>query len=488
MLQNRHRSVVSELLLWVAVTLLGVGVVIGILTYLVAAVPMEERLELRGQNLLTTLGLALKPCLWELDTRGLQEYVAKHPLPEDLASLTVRTQYGDPIFDMHVSDARDIMTQRRDVYHNGQCIGSIEIALARARLRLAKRAIGVSVATIVVFGISAIIFVTTVLMRGFMRRPMDLLIDEIGTLSRGNYDRRLPAMKHAEFNAIAEEINEMAAHIARRERDLESEIDERRKAQADLQDMKAHLEDMVSRRTRDLMQTNERLKGEVRERRQAQDEILGISDRERQRIGGDLHDTLGQQLAGIAFLASSLEKSLKNRQAGETDAAAQIAGLLREVMGQARGIAKGLAPVSLISEGLPVALSQLAADTTSLYGLVCDFREEGAFTASGMTFCTHLYRIAQEAVHNAIGHGKARHITITLESRNRTGALCIEDDGIGIDNHNHASRGMGLRIMRYRAEAVGGQLHVSGHEGPGTRVIATFDPGHAVSEVPSPGT
>ncbi len=204
-------------------------------------------------------------------------------------------------------------------------------------------------------------------------------------------------------------------------------------------------------------------------------EILAISEREQRRIGHDLHDDLCQQLAGIQFRADSLAKKLANPTRELAAEAREIARLTREAMDQTRGIARGLSPVSMEADGLMIALRQLAANTKKIFRLDCGLRGEPSVLVPNHTVGINLYRIAQEAVSNAVKHSKARRIEIDLAVYGNMVVLTVSDDGIGIPRPKKKPKGMGLRIMQYRAGIIGGSLVVERTPKCGTVVICTVN-------------
>ena len=215
---------------------------------------------------------------------------------------------------------------------------------------------------------------------------------------------------------------------------------------------------------------------DVTERRQLERELIEISERERQRIGYDLHDTLGQHLAGIAFLSKVLEQRLTARHAAEATQAAQIVAFVNQAIEQARTLAGGLAPVTLETYGLVFALQELAASVEALFHCACKVSSHHAIHITDHAVAMHLYRIVQEAVNNAIQHGKARQITITLSVRREGGMiLMVHDNGVGFPTDVAKRRGMGLRIMHHRARMIGAILEVQRGTHGGTRVICTLD-------------
>lgn len=228
---------------------------------------------------------------------------------------------------------------------------------------------------------------------------------------------------------------------------------------------------------------------DVTESRRLEDEVLQVSERERRRIGQDLHDGLGQLLTGIEFMSEVLaqrltqSKSSAMRQAGRS--AVEVNRHVREAIAQARSLARGLAPIVLESEGgLHAAFSHLAATTEQMFQAQCVFEADPEANVSDAGAAIHLYRIAQEAISNAIRHGKARRIVVRLQGGSGRTILTVKDDGTGLPESSQRSRGMGLRIMQYRAGIIGGSLVVQRDSEGGTSVICTVRFPSAVVQIP----
>jgi PAS domain S-box-containing protein len=209
---------------------------------------------------------------------------------------------------------------------------------------------------------------------------------------------------------------------------------------------------------------------DITERRRLEQEILQISDMEQRRIGQDLHDGLCQHLAATELMGEILEQKVARKSKEDARRVAEITRQVREAISQTRLLARGLSPVVLESQGLMSALEELCDYTQRMFRTACDFRCPTPVLIEDHTAATHLYRIAQEAVSNAIRHGKARHITIVLEQPADRITLRIQDDGSGLPEDLGKAKGMGLRIMQYRAAMIGGFLTIERAAGGGTRV------------------
>ncbi|MCX7016630.1 MAG: PAS domain-containing protein, partial [Candidatus Sumerlaeota bacterium] len=204
-------------------------------------------------------------------------------------------------------------------------------------------------------------------------------------------------------------------------------------------------------------------------------EIADLSAREQWRIGQELHDNLGQQLTGVALMAQSLCQKLEERALPEAEVAAQLVACFRNSQNVVSALARGLAPVQIDSKGLMSALEELATQTAQLSGVECRFACEHPVEFNDQNTATHLYRIAQEAVRNAVRHANPRQVAVDL-GLDETGRirLQVQDDGMGIPPDISDSVGMGLRIMRYRAEIIGASLALAPGEEGGTRVTCVL--------------
>jgi PAS domain S-box-containing protein len=210
------------------------------------------------------------------------------------------------------------------------------------------------------------------------------------------------------------------------------------------------------------------------ERKHLEKAILEASGREQRRIGQDLHDGLGQDLTGIAFMSKVQEQRLAEKLLPEAAGAAKIVDLVNEAINTTRQLARGLLPVLSDSQGLMSALQEWASEVEKLFHIECRFECDDPVVNLDETVATHLYRVAQEAVHNAIKHGGATRVVISLAAGRDEAVLKVLDDGTGIPDVLPNQSGMGLRIMNYRAGMIGGSLRVERAAGNGTLISCIF--------------
>jgi signal transduction histidine kinase/ABC-type phosphate/phosphonate transport system substrate-binding protein len=195
-------------------------------------------------------------------------------------------------------------------------------------------------------------------------------------------------------------------------------------------------------------------------------QITEISDRAHRKFSQNLHDSLGQQLTGIRFMAEILKDKLQTDSSGYSDSAQKISDLVHKAMNQSRDLAKGLDPVELSENNLVSAIEVLLRNIENTFDVSCEFEHDESIAPAHNSHSVHLYRITQEAINNALRHGKAKHIRIGLRELDGKYVLSVADDGVGFSEEQEGKKGMGLHIMRYRAKAVNGVLDIkSGQNG-----------------------
>ena len=212
-------------------------------------------------------------------------------------------------------------------------------------------------------------------------------------------------------------------------------------------------------------------------------QILRTTEREQQRIARDLHDSLGPQLAAIRYAATFLADELRQRGQPEAAKAEQICKMTGDAGSLAHDLARGIFPVQMDGAGLAIALKDLASTTSRLTGIAVSFYELGNILVEDPEDGMHLYRIAQEAVNNAVKHGGPRKITIGLSKLHDSLRLTVADDGKGIGPSPDGTRGMGLDSMRYRARILGGELKIDFHPEEGT-IVSCEMPNRPLQPVP----
>lgn len=220
-------------------------------------------------------------------------------------------------------------------------------------------------------------------------------------------------------------------------------------------------------------QDEEQLAEMERSRQKLEQELREIGFREQRRIGQDLHDGLGQHLTALELMCEALRSDLEQTQPEAAAQARQIGLFLREAVSQTRSLARGLAPFRLKAGGLVAALEELAEMISAAGSARCRVVARGKFQLPDET-AIQLFRIAQEAVNNAVKHSQAHEIVIHVARTEGALALEIRDDGTGFRAARKAARGQGLEIMRHRANSVGAELEISSRRGHGSCVACTL--------------
>jgi signal transduction histidine kinase len=246
---------------------------------------------------------------------------------------------------------------------------------------------------------------------------------------------------------------------------------------SNLRSLHEEMEERVQRRTVALY-------NEMQERMRLEEEILSISEREQQRIGRDLHDTLGQHLTGTALAGEVLSEQLAAKSLPEAKAMGHIVEMVEGAIELTRQLARGLHPFELKGEGFTDALRELAVTVTEGLKIPCSFEYDGLVIISEPDVAIHLYRIAQEAINNSIKHSKASKIVMRLEDTDDGVTLTVTDDGVGVPEDRPVGKGLGLRTMAYRASVIGAMFNVERISPQGTRVVchlplhSTASPAH----------
>lgn len=206
---------------------------------------------------------------------------------------------------------------------------------------------------------------------------------------------------------------------------------------------------------------------DITERKRLEKEVLEATENERRRIGRDLHDSLGQKLLGMGFLTKALQDDLASKSLAQAGEASRIVQLINDALIQSRRLAKGLYALELESNDLSTALKQLASDIKAMTGISCEFVSGAPFIVEDKTVAMHLFRIVQEALNNAVKHSQATKIEVAVE-KNR--AITVKDNGIGIPVTSYQAQGMGLKVMRYRANMIGASIDIRRDKDGGTVV------------------
>src|SRR5436190_8752983 len=256
-----------------------------------------------------------------------------------------------------------------------------------------------------------------------------------------------------------------------------NDVTRRKQMEIALQESKKLLEERVRERTRDLRMANKELLDEIARRKGLEGEILEISDREQQRLGQEIHDGLCQHLTAVAFMARSVALRLNNHRVIDAADIEKIADLVNEAASHTRDLSRALHRSDVDAPGLVGALQDLIE--REIWKVPCRLEVKPSFHMEDNTAAAQLYRIAREAVINANKHAQAREIVVRLERSPRGMVLHVTDDGVGFRNDSKLKGGLGIHIMNYRAQLIGGRLEMDSQKQRGTRVTC-FLPGKPV--------
>ena len=220
----------------------------------------------------------------------------------------------------------------------------------------------------------------------------------------------------------------------------------------------------------DAVATTER---DITERKQIEQQLAILTEQERQRIGRELHDTTGQELTGLGFMAQSVLEELAAESHPREETVRKMEESIQRALAQVRRLALGLVPVELDADGLMAALQELAIKTTEARNIACTFRRNQPVRMEDNTMATQIYLIAKEAVANAVKHAQAEHVEIELSHYDNRVTLLVRDDGVSI-GERPGEGGMGLRIMRHRAALIRATLEIEPVDRGGTLIMCVL--------------
>ena len=260
------------------------------------------------------------------------------------------------------------------------------------------------------------------------------------------------------------------------ERELRDAEVRRARAKSEEELRRAHeeLELRVERRTADLKAANQKLENVIEERKRLENELLEIAENERRRIGFDLHDDLGQKLTGMALMMKGLERRLAGESHPCVEDAGRIHALMQEIIQHTHNLARQFSSLDVKGDDLATVLKGLSASVEKLFDTDCVVSIKGPQPSLPHNTMVQLYKIAQEAVSNAIKHGKATEVAIGLRSEDDHLVLTIKNDGQPFVAPSATSTRMGLRIMHYRANTIGGQVEIKAAGKSGAIVTCTL--------------
>jgi len=230
---------------------------------------------------------------------------------------------------------------------------------------------------------------------------------------------------------------------------------------------------IIYRETAQRRQAEEALMRDISDRKQLEQQLAKLTEQERRRIGRALHDTTGQELTGLGFMAQSVLEQLATESHPEEKTVLKMEESIQRALAQVRRFAQGLVPVELDAGGLMAALQELATNTTEACNIPCTFGRRQQVSMEDNMMATQIYLIAKEALTNAVKHAQAKHVEIELSREDNRVTLLVRDDGVGIGEPSEED-GIGLRIMRHRAALIQATLKIEPVDKGGTQVMCVL--------------
>ena len=230
----------------------------------------------------------------------------------------------------------------------------------------------------------------------------------------------------------------------------------------------------IVRRTLAALARERELAAAQAETRRLEGEVIAAGERERHTIGADLHDGLGQLLTAVEFMCAALKAATPATRPAGAGRLDEMGGLPRDAVAQTRFLARGLVPLGGGPDALQTGLAELASRTNSLRKIRCDFECPAPVLLPDDAATGHLYRIAQEAVNNALKHSGAGRILLRLQAADGRLELQIADDGVGLSGKQAPTAGVGLGLMRHRAGVIGAALRVDSKPRGGVTITCSL--------------
>ena len=256
------------------------------------------------------------------------------------------------------------------------------------------------------------------------------------------------------------------------QRELREAEVRRARARSEEELRRAHeeLELRVEKRTVDLKEANQKLRDVLEERKRLENELLEIAENERRRIGFDLHDDLGQKLTGMLLIARAMEQRLARAEHREAEEARRICELIEQSVNHTHNLAHHFSSIDAAGGDLAGVLNGLAATVVKMFGIPCEFTIKGEIPTLPENTSAQLYKIAQEAISNAIKHGKASCVWMSVTCSPHKLLFTIKNDGVPFSPPVNPKARMGLRTMNYRANTIGATFEIKPNQKNGTIV------------------
>ena len=480
MIKKEKLSIQKQLMISLSVFLLSTSAILVVINIKNSSTALREQMHRKASLVCQKLSSVLADSIWNIDEKVISDYFKEYPWElSDIATVKVLTEFNTPIYSITYNDSADTLKCRYPVHHDGSVIGFIEVTMDQTLLTTTQKSIMKSWILSMILGTCTVLLILYIATKTLITKPIEILTHGLKQIQAGDYEYRFPLVKNSyEALLIYNTVDKMSIEIGNRKRELEHENNIRKAAEVKLQLFTADLETQVQERTRSLQKAYKDLQDEVKERQLLQNEVLSISDKERRRIGIDLHDSLGQQLTAVSLRLAICAKKLPKDDTAVVAAAKELQEEMKVLTKEARSISHGLSPLRLHDDGLIKTLHNLAADTGEIHGITCKFICDNDIHISNKAVAIHLYRITQEAITNAEKHGKANIITITMNKHPdyaTMGEIHIKDNGCGIKESHLSSDGIGLRSMKFRAEAIGGSIKIENNTTGGTTIHITYD-------------
>ncbi|MDT8389135.1 MAG: histidine kinase [Lentisphaeria bacterium] len=461
---RKSRGILFHLMFWVILSLVLVTLGVIVVFSFLIDMSLEKNLSREADQLAGEIAESMKEAVWNMDDSYLADHLANLHWPSlGVAQINVTTQFGDPIFIGPYSPEPEPVFGRAPVVYQGETIGSVIVGKSRHRISQAKHAVGGATLMVFFSALATLLIACSAALRLTVVLPVRKTVAGLRQIASGDYDFRLGAARGKEINIINQEINTMAAEIARRQQLVANEVATRRQAQAELRKLNRNLEKHVAART-------ERL-------RRLATQLATAQDEEQKRIAEGLHDDVAQLVAAARMKINQVSESLKECQACGK-AFAEADDMIRQAYERIRLLSFELASSTLYNRGLAQSLQLLCRGMSERYdadfNLTCSGHEDADLDPACATV---LFKSGRELMFNVVKHAGVREALLQLNFEPRQVSLTIEDRGRGFaaeDLDFDGAKGLGLFSIRERLRDIDGDLTIDSQPGIVTRVTLSI--------------
>ncbi len=440
-------SIRTNLVLWISISLLIVGVVMVFANTRISSIPIKKQLYRRVVVTSSEIAHHLAEDIWNMDDTTIEHYFKTYPWASiGLASVKVTTEYGDILYERQYRDEPILACGKTAVLRGKVIVGHVEVSLNQEHLLATQRAIGRSGLMLIAFAILIIVLVCTFIVNTVVIRPVKNTVSGLRKIADGDYSLTLPSVSTTEIDSLNREINAMVDEISKRQTLLQQAVATRETAEGNLRELNEELEDRIKTRTEQL--------------RRLAKMLTTAQDHEQKRIAEGLHDDVAQMLA-----ACRMKVTVASSHAETDDCKAlmaEIDDLVKKAYDHLRLLSFELASSTLYQWGLKDSLVKLCAGMKERFDVSFELVVGDDLGELDDTISTVLFKAARELLFNVVKHSGLKKAFVRLERVDGDVMLTVEDEGkgFGCEVDLGTGRGLGLFSIQERLQDIDGSITI----------------------------